>query len=57
MPITAILLLSFSDMACSFVFGAPLPVWLAGRAGARPDHPILGREAALFVAMHATDPL
>src|SRR5256885_13575540 len=23
MPITAILLLSFSDMACSFVFGAP----------------------------------
>src|SRR5439155_18942991 len=20
----------------------PLPVWLAGRAGARPDHPILG---------------
>jgi hypothetical protein len=23
MPITAILLLSFSDLACSFVFGAP----------------------------------
>jgi hypothetical protein len=30
-PITAIVLLSFWDMACSFVFGAPLPVWLAGR--------------------------
>ena len=42
MPITAILLLSVWDMACSFVFGALLPVWLAGRAGARPDHPILG---------------
>jgi hypothetical protein len=25
MPITAILLLSFSDMACSFVFSAPGP--------------------------------
>src|SRR5262249_9565939 len=39
-PITSILLLSIWDMACSFVFGG-LPVWLAGRAGARPDHPIL----------------
>jgi hypothetical protein len=28
--------------AYSFFFGAPLPVWVAGRAGARPDHPILG---------------
>ena len=25
--------------------GALLPVWLAGRAGARPDHPILGHRA------------
>src|SRR5580704_6471289 len=41
MPITATLLSSFWDMACSFVFGAPLPVWLSDRAGARPDHPIL----------------
>jgi hypothetical protein len=36
--------LSVWDMACSFVFGALLPVWLAGRAGARPDHPILRHE-------------
>src|ERR1700736_63559 len=42
MPITATLLSRFWDMTCSFVFGAPLPVWLADRAGARPDHPILG---------------
>src|SRR6266487_3643496 len=42
MPITATLLLSFWDMACSFVFGAPSPACRAGRAGARPDHPILG---------------
>jgi hypothetical protein len=49
------LLLSFSDMACSFVFGAPLPVWLAGRVGARPDHPILGHEQAAFAAMHGSD--
>jgi hypothetical protein len=49
--ITAIALLSFSDMACSFVF-APSPAWLAGRAGARPDHPISGRSAVNFAAMH-----
>jgi hypothetical protein len=42
MPITAALLLSFWDMECSFVFGAPSPAWHAGRAGARPDHPIPG---------------
>jgi len=29
-------------MACSFVFGAPLPALIAGGAEARPDHPILG---------------
>src|SRR5437764_14556453 len=40
-PITAIVLLSFWDMACSFVFGAPLPVWLDRQGGSRPDHPIL----------------
>src|ERR1700760_2082422 len=28
-PITEISLLSFSDMACSFVFAAPLPAFLA----------------------------
>jgi hypothetical protein len=28
-------------LRCSFVFGAPSPAWRAGRAGARPDHPIL----------------
>src|SRR5260370_17302136 len=52
MPITAILLSSFWDMACSFVFGAPLPALLAGGAEARPDHPILGREVIGFAAMH-----
>jgi hypothetical protein len=42
MPITATLLWSFWDMTCSVVFGAPSPAWPAGRAGARPDHPIPG---------------
>jgi len=36
MPITVIAELTLSDMAC------PLPALLAGRAGARPDHPISG---------------
>jgi hypothetical protein len=36
MPITAILLLSFWDMACSFVFGAPCQFGLlAGREHGR----------------------
>ena len=39
------------------VFGAPLPAWLAGRAGARPDHPISGHEAPIFIATHAADPV
>src|SRR5207245_7752315 len=47
MPITATLLSRFWDMTCSFVFGAPLPVWRADRAGARPDHPIRGPSVAL----------
>jgi hypothetical protein len=33
--------LRFWDMACSFVFGA-LARFVAGGAGARPDHPISG---------------
>src|SRR5262245_2137959 len=48
----AILLLSVWDMACSFVFGAPSPVCLAGRAGARPDHPILAHGRASFAVLH-----
>jgi hypothetical protein len=42
MPITAIALSSFWDMACSF-FGAPSQHSIAGGAGARPDHPINGQ--------------
>src|SRR6516165_6542498 len=42
MPITAIALLSFSDMARSLTWLPPLPAFLAAGAGARPDHPITG---------------
>src|SRR5215467_911363 len=42
MPITAISLLNFSDMAWLLCLRCPLPALLAGGAGARPDHPILG---------------
>jgi hypothetical protein len=43
MPITAISLLSFSDMACSLSSLPPSPASFAGGAGARPDYPINGR--------------
>ena len=42
MPITAILLLGVWGSAMLLLSSVPCPVWLAGRAGARPDHPILG---------------
>src|SRR6516165_5287997 len=41
MPSVAISLLSFCDMTCS-LSSVPLASILAGRAGARPDHPISG---------------
>jgi hemoglobin-like flavoprotein len=35
----AVEFLGHGELVC---LRCPLPVWLAGRAGARPDHPILG---------------
>ena len=43
MPITATVLLSFCDMACSFS-SVPSPASHTGEAGARPDNPISGHE-------------
>src|SRR5262249_4114189 len=40
MPITAIALLSFSDMACSLTLLPPGQLRLLAGAGARPDHPL-----------------
>src|SRR5262245_27383764 len=42
MPITAIALLSFSDMACSLTLVPRGQFRLLAGAGARPDHPISG---------------
>src|SRR5215467_111854 len=44
-PITVIVLLRLWDMGCSLSL-APLARFVAGRAGARPDHPISGHERA-----------
>jgi len=41
MPITAIVLSNFRDMACSLSL-VPLPCFFAGWGRARPDHPISG---------------
>src|SRR6266481_1787315 len=41
-PITAITLLSFSDMACSFRWVPPASLLADRGAGARLDHPISG---------------
>jgi hypothetical protein len=49
---TAILQLSFWDMACSFVFGVSSPAWRAGRAGARPDIPFSDICAVSFAVLH-----
>jgi hypothetical protein len=39
------------------VFGAPSPAWRAGRAGARPDHPILRHQRLkIFAAQLAFEP-
>src|SRR6516164_10166677 len=43
-PITVIVLLSLWDMGCSLSL-APLARFVAGGAGARPDHPISGNSA------------
>src|SRR6266478_4106968 len=45
-PITAITLLSFSDMACSFRWVPPASLLADRGAGARLDHPISGHGAA-----------
>jgi hypothetical protein len=45
MPIAVGEVSSFCDMACS-LFLVPLPAFVAGRAGARPDHPISRRSAS-----------
>src|SRR5262245_23715287 len=45
MPITAIALLSFSDMACSLTLVPRGQFRLLAGAGARPDHPISGHQA------------
>src|SRR6516162_4098612 len=51
MPSVAISLLSFCDMTCS-LSSVPLASILAGRAGARPDHPISCQSAANFAVVH-----
>src|SRR6516165_7209314 len=50
-PITVIVLLSLWDMGCSLSL-APLARFVAGGAGARPDHPIRwgNRPASLWIA-------
>src|SRR5262245_14184551 len=50
-PITVIVLLRLWDMGCSLSL-APLARFVAGRAGARPDHPISGHQWLVFAAMH-----
>src|SRR5262245_6731837 len=47
MPITAIALLSFSDMACSLTLVPPGPASLLTGAGARLDHPITGHSRSI----------
>src|SRR6516225_2095384 len=44
-PITVIVLLSLWDMGCSLSL-APLARFVAGGAGARPDHPISGHPSS-----------
>src|SRR5215467_6142669 len=55
-PITVIVLLSLWDMGCSLSL-APLARFVAGGAGARPDHPISGQPNAQTASAVKTEKL